>query len=258
MTLARPTSNSDRADGAERILHPPATELLVVLLLFIVVTPFLEIIPYGELVQAVILTLALLFAVFVVAESRRMLVVAAIMVTPAFLGKWINYVRPDIMPAEVFLTAALVFVAFVVFSLFRFILRAARVDIQVLSAAVSNYLLMGLLWMFTYILLAELLPGSFAVRGEPVFDRSMDGFNALYFSLVTLCTVGYGDITPLSRPARMLSVLEATAGIFYVAIVIARLVAVYSTEGAHVAPSNGKATARSAGAPATPSRGKSR
>ena len=64
--------------------------------------------------------------------------------------------------------------------------------------------------------------------------NTLGGFNAFYFSFMTLCTVGYGDITPVSRPARMLAVTEAVVGLFYVAVLISRLVAVYSTTSAPV------------------------
>ncbi len=216
--------------GCGRMSRFSAIELLLVLLLFIVVIPFLNILPYGELVQTVLLTLVLLSAVFVVAESRHMFLVAVVLAVPAFVGKWANYVRPDMVPATFFLVATLVFVTFVVFSLFRFIFKAPRVNVEVLSAAASNYLMIGLLWMFAYVLLSQLLPGSFALGGGPP-PGAMDRFDALYFSFVTLCTVGYGDITPISRPARMLAILEATTGTFYITIVIARLVALYTSEG---------------------------
>ena len=60
--------------------------------------------------------------------------------------------------------------------------------------------------------------------------NAMKGFTALYFSFATLCTVGYGDILPVSGVARMLAILEAGVGVFYVAILISRLVALHSSE----------------------------
>jgi uncharacterized membrane protein len=57
----------------------------------------------------------------------------------------------------------------------------------------------------------------------------MTGFDSLYFSFVTLSTIGYGDITPASRVARMLSITEATTGMFYMTVLIARLVGVYTS-----------------------------
>ena len=76
--------------------------------------------------------------------------------------------------------------------------------------------------------MAELSPGAFSfnVANDP--QASMEGFNGLYFSLITLCTVGYGDITPVSRVARMLAAMEALTGLLYVAVLIARLVAIHS------------------------------
>ena len=57
----------------------------------------------------------------------------------------------------------------------------------------------------------------------------MKGFNAFYFSFITLSTVGYGDITPLSRIARWLAATEAMTGLLYMTVLIARLVSLYST-----------------------------
>jgi voltage-gated potassium channel len=107
------------------------------------------------------------------------------------------------------------------------------VDVNVLCAGLSGYLLLGLLWMPAYLLIASVDPGSFALKAPSGTDAQMDGFHAFYFSFITLCTVGYGDVTPVSRMARMLAVTEAITGIFYVAVLISRLVAVYSTTQRH-------------------------
>ena len=59
----------------------------------------------------------------------------------------------------------------------------------------------------------------------------MNNFNALYFSFTTLSTVGYGDIIPVSGVARMLAMVEAVFGMFYVTLLIARLVSLYCSKG---------------------------
>ena len=59
--------------------------------------------------------------------------------------------------------------------------------------------------------------------------QSINGFNGFYFSFITLSTVGYGDITPVSRIARWLAAMEAMTGLLYVTVLIARLVSLYST-----------------------------
>jgi hypothetical protein len=77
-------------------------------------------------------------------------------------------------------------------------------------------------------MVAQLNPAAFNLPATPGGTSTMTGFNGFYFSFMTLCTVGYGDITPVSKSARMLAVLEAIVGLFYVAVLISRLVAVYS------------------------------
>lgn len=66
----------------------------------------------------------------------------------------------------------------------------------------------------------------------------MKGFTALYFSFVTLSTVGYGDIAAVSNPARLLAMVEAVIGVFYTTILIARLVSLYSSEPPPAGPPN--------------------
>src|SRR5207237_7763684 len=106
-------------------------------------------------------------------------------------------------------------------------LRSMRVDIEVLCAAISVYLLLGLIWALAYALLEQLSPDSFAFAANPHSSGRMDRFNAFYFSFVTLSTVGFGDVNLVSRLVRSLAVMEAVTGTFYVAILIARLVAMY-------------------------------
>jgi len=73
-------------------------------------------------------------------------------------------------------------------------------------------------------------PNSFVFTLGPKFSESMNGFTALYFSFVTLSTVGYGEIIPVSGMARMLAIVEAMFGMFYVTLLIARLVSLYSSK----------------------------
>lgn len=87
------------------------------------------------------------------------------------------------------------------------------------------YLLIGLIWAVAYALLDASLPEAFAGGG----GGSGDLGNWIYFSLVTLTTLGYGDIMPVARIARSMAVLEALIGQLYPAIIIARLVSLQLT-----------------------------
>ncbi len=202
--------------------------LLVALVVLLATLPFVEELPNGNLVEAVLMTVVLAAAVWVVGGRPRTLLVAVVLVTPALVGTWIDRLRPDLVPKEVTLAAAIVFVAFVIVHLLAYILRAAWVNAQVLCAAIAGYLLMALLWALAYTLVARLVPNSFAFTAQADPHRSMAGFEAVYFSFVTLSTVGYGDIIPVSNAARTLAMVEATTGVFYVAVLIAHLVSLYS------------------------------
>ncbi len=203
--------------------------LLIALALFFVWAPFVEEIEGGGLVVAFLFSLVLLAGVAAVADRKRILVIAIVLAIPSVAGRWINYFRPDLVPSPFFLIAGLVLIFFVVANLLRFVLRAPTVNTEVLCASISAYLMLGLMWAMAYWLVDRLTPGgafSFNTNAGP---RSMNGFNGFYFSFVTLSTVGYGDITPVSRIAKWLAAMEAMTGLLYVAVLIARLVSLYSS-----------------------------
>ena len=204
-------------------------QLLIVLGLLFFSFPFVEEVKGGKIIVSVLLSLVLISAVLAVASRRRTLVVAVLLVVPAIAGRWFNHFRPDLVPPAVFLVSGLVLVAFVVFNLLGFVLRAPSVNTEVLCASISAYLMLGLIWTMAYWLVDQLTPGGAFAFNTNAGKQSMNGFNAFYFSFITLSTVGYGDITPLSRIARWLAALEAMTGLLYVAVLIARLVSLYST-----------------------------
>ena len=94
----------------------------------------------------------------------------------------------------------------------------------------AAYLLSELAWALAYALLERVNPNSFVFTIGPRSSQSMNGFTGLYFSFITLSTVGYGDIIPMSEVARMLAIVEAMFGMFYMALLIARLVSLYSSK----------------------------
>ena len=203
-----------------------AVELLIVLFALFVTLPFVETIREGTLIESILLSLVLISAIFAIAASKRVVVIAILLALPALLGRWLNQFWPDLMPPEIFLIGAILFVLFVIINLLRFVLNAKSVTTEVLCASISAYLLLGLLWTFAYWLIAELVPNAFTFSGA---DTSLKGFNGLYFSFVTMSTVGYGDIMPVAKVARMLAAMQAVTGLLYVAVLIARLVALQTT-----------------------------
>ena len=204
-------------------------QLLIALGLFFIWAPFVEEIKGGDLIVSGLFSLVLVAGVLAVADSKRVLVIAIVLATPAIAGRWMNHFRPDLVPPHVFLTAGLILIAFVVANLLRFVLRAPSVNAEVLCASISAYLMLGLMWTLAYWLVDQLTPGGAFSFNTNAGTRSMNGFTGFYFSFITLSTVGYGDITPVSRIARWLAAMEAMTGLLYVAVLIARLVGLYSS-----------------------------
>jgi hypothetical protein len=98
--------------------------------------------------------------------------------------------------------------------------------------------MLGLLWSKAYMLLAQLTPDAFQFPLAEHSQRHMGGFNAFYFSFSTLTTLGFGDITPMSKIARTLAVMETVTGTLYLAILISRLVGRYSSSAGANHPEN--------------------
>src|SRR5215813_233436 len=103
-----------------------------------------------------------------------------------------------------------------------FAFRARSIDREHVYAALSAYLLAGVFFGSFYWGLEQIQPGSFALTGD--FSPS----SAIYFSFVTLTTLGYGDIVPRTEVARGLAVVEGVGGQLFLAVLIARLVSVYA------------------------------
>jgi Ion channel len=108
----------------------------------------------------------------------------------------------------------------------RHALDSGVVDGERIFAALDTYLLMGLVFGVGYWVLDRMWPASFGAAAASDLDLA----RAIYFSFVTLATVGYGDIVPSSEPARGLAILEGVGGQMYLAVLVARLVSLYSRQ----------------------------
>ena len=211
--------------AAKGVFRFSVVYFLCALVLNILVSPFVDQFPGGFLVATVLITLVFLSALLAIGGRLRTMV-GIVLVAPALLGEWLSYWQPDLLFSVMIRASGVLFIGYVVLEFLRFIVRAPRVDFGVLCAAVATYLMLGLLWSLAYILVDRLVPNSFVFTVGP--SHSINNFNALYFSFITLSTVGYGDIIPVSGVARMLAMVEAVFGMFYVTLLVARLVSLYS------------------------------
>jgi len=179
-------------------------------------------------------------------DWRRLLLGALVFIPVILSTVRLSQIRVRVWPAVLLMLGALVFaVASNIFAnrvlsgihwgflaaffaltavrLFSYLHNSRSISLAELNTAVSIYLLLGATWAALYGVIENLHPGSFQLGGH-VTDRQSD---LIYFSLVTLTTIGYGDIVPLTGEARMLAALEGVTGVLYIAITVAILVSGY-------------------------------
>lgn len=127
------------------------------------------------------------------------------------------------------IAATLPLIALLALGILLYIFRNRRLTIDGIFATVTVYLLIAIFFSKFYLLLLEWNPASFNVQAAGMAPQALEA-TLLYFSLVTLATVGYGDVLPVSETARSLAVIEATVGQFYVAVIVAVFVGMYVTQ----------------------------
>lgn len=104
------------------------------------------------------------------------------------------------------------------------VLFTGKIDTNKIIGAICVYLLLGIIWAMMYLFIAEAVPGAFNGMIQAPW---LDNFGtAVYFSFVTITTLGYGDISPVLPLVRFLVYMEAIVGVFYMAILVASLIGV--------------------------------
>jgi len=208
--------------------------LLVSMLLFFVIRPFLE----GYVGIGTLLDLFFFFilfsAVYAISEKKIHFAIALfIAILEVVIDLWAHLqgihsllvVRNSLM---------ILFCIYITTLIFVHVFSQDEVTPDAIMGAVCVYVFLGLMWGFVYTLLERLQPGSFLVGQEGIVDQS----EFIYYSFVTQTTLGYGEITPLTRPARSFAIVEAVIGQLYLAITIARLVGIHIAERSQRRPNS--------------------
>lgn len=180
---------------------------------------------------SLLLAFVMLSAIFVNRHQRWIFVVSIIIGVSSVAGLGCAEVF-DSRWARIggeFLSLALL--GFTSLVMFNSLIRSERVSVDTIVGGICVFLLMGLCFAMTFILLTDLDPGVFLEGERPIVrsgtDSSAYATTLLYFSFVTLTTLGYGDVLPQSDIARMFTVTEALMGQLYLVVFMARLVALY-------------------------------
>jgi voltage-gated potassium channel Kch len=204
-----------------KVQSRPDLLLLLSLLLAILLTPVLDHGYWSRLVLAAVMFISVVLSIVRLSQIKRwvwpsvLLALGNVIFVVAgdtFRSRTLTGIRWGFLAAFFALTAA---------GLFSYLRNSRSVAQAQLYTAVNIYLLLGLLWATLYLAIDAFSPGSIPA------DRQTE---LLYFSLVTLATIGYGDIVPLSGEARILAALEGVTGVLYIAITVALLVSRFRNE----------------------------
>lgn len=216
-------------------MRPPLTLLLNrhrytllfgTLLATVTIGPLLEALAFGHRLMELLLCTSLVAALFPIGRRVQRYVLLVLVLVAQGLRWWARDAGGATALAGAVLWGVLATVA--AWHAVRYSLSSQRVRTEHLAAALSAYLLLGICGGVVFAALSAIAPGAMAVGGQPARDALGIG-TAMYFSFVTLATLGYGDITPVSQVARGLATLEAIAGQLYLALLVARLVGLRSS-----------------------------
>lgn len=186
-------------------------------------------IPWGLSAVSLLLLVGSLRAVW---EDRAFFRVVVVLGAGYWVCEALEPLAPDALPiaTDVF---GLAFLGATIGGILSDIFRRTEITADTVFGASAVYLLIGLWFARGFMLIAHVEPGAFAVSDALDVELQQDDFRSsgllYYFSLITLTTVGYGDIAPVSPVARNLAAVEAVIAQLFIAAVIARLVGLYTT-----------------------------
>ena len=195
--------------------------LFCTVLLTLVSAPILSAFKFNGIVIESILAANLLAAIMPVSGVRRrpyllLGMVAVWLARP--LTAWLAHPTLSATTLAIWTMIGLLAAA----AALRFAMRATKVDTEHLYAALSAYLLAGIYFGLLYWVLEQIIPGTFTAPTH--FSQT----SAIYFSFVTLATLGYGDIAPRGDIVRGIAIIEGVGGQLFLAVLVARLVSLYS------------------------------
>ena len=197
--------------------------LLCTLLLLSILTPLVESSSIAKLIHLILLQIALLACIVAVYEFRVLFWISLVLGLLALSDSSLEYLDgdPQIHTSALLITS-LFFVILGVTILYD-VMRSTKVNAEQICGALCVYFLIGVVWSYLFGVL--LTTDANAIRfPESDAPRSHLPGTLTYFSFVTLTTLGYGDIQPVSLAARTLCWLEAVIGQIYMTVLIARLV----------------------------------
>jgi hypothetical protein len=209
--------------------------LLTALLLTVVAQPLAAGPAAGLVVYDALTTLALLTVFVVIFERQWERIVALVLLAPAVVCNWAGYgLRGEAWVAAnaAFHCLVAAFLGFTVAVILRGLFRKQEVRLDAVVGAACGYLLAGVVWGNLYLLAYDFAPNAFKIDREIAWQLANEYLRRAlftYYSFSALATLGYSDVTPTAPVTCMLSWSEAIFGQFYLAVVVAQMVALHLT-----------------------------
>jgi len=198
--------------------------LLIILLLY----PFLETTGEDKNPWTLILTSSAVVTgiVYTVSFNWRQLAFALCLELPIF----VLYASGTPPAQKLAIALTIILYIYVIFLIIPFLLHAKKVDAEDIYAVISAYILIGMAWSSLFHLTELIYPGSFYVSASQNIDNILSWSDFIFFSFVTLTTLGYGDITPVTSHARSLAIIESITGVMFLGTLVARSIGLYVFE----------------------------
>lgn len=200
----------------------PHVPLLVLLVAMVAALPLVEVTPTGRCVLNAAALIGVVFSIGLVHRPRRDVWMVAATGLFALAAEIAHEAGVPAVTALAYVAAQGGFYACAAMIMIRYMLRDSRATVDEMFAAAAAFLLMVLAWASAYWIIEDRMPGAFAIA-NPTTAGQISWVEFVYFSMTTLSTTGYGDMSPASDGARATVMLEQFVGVMYVALVISRL-----------------------------------
>lgn len=214
-----------------RLLEGRFSYLLFSILLLLLLQPFFYNFEFGHKLLRVFFLLTLLTALYSISDNKRKLTAGLILAFVAVGAIGSSYIVHETRLLEVGFLVFILFLLLITVSILRHVLKAQEVTADIVYSALCVYLLIGFIWASAYFVVESYAPGSLELDGIALATRagSREAMfsKCLYYSYVTLTTLGYGDMKPTNPPAQSLAYVEALTGQLYLAVLVARMVALH-------------------------------
>ena len=201
--------------------------LLIFIIALIIVGPLIEEFVHLRILYDILWSAVLVSAIYAVSHKKRYILVGVLLALPMLASIWSSYFVVDLPLGVVGGLCGAAFFTFAIIQILVFIYNQKEVTRDIIAGAAIVYLLMALAWSSIFAVLESLHPGSFSF---PEIEGISTSRPFLYYSFVTLTTLGYGDITPVTKLARALCILEAVMGQLYLVVQVAWLVGVHVSQ----------------------------